>query len=489
MKRLGILWDPENPQVPVAPVVAALRKRAVVVDLSFDRLGHRTLPNAAYELGRMELDGLLWIEGGPLPRDLAEMSCVKAGWIVNPQLEPTLLAETAGFFDVRFCALQEACADERARWLPLSLSEEAPLDLPPGISLLVGDPKPAAHLAVERRLRRELAGVAPARPVVVALGEGGRTHPLFFDCLRAGAAVVSDAADLRGVVHVGEHAEVMTDGIRQLAADPARLETLSRRGPEIVRHLHEPELRAAQVLDALWPRARVWGTSRPRVSVLVTCHRYLRRLKVCLESLARQTIPVEVVVADPESPDGLADYLPEFAARYGHLRVVHLPLDVRYHRNRGVGINRAFDVSSGQVIVSIDGDIVFAPRTLELLEREILRAPDQVLGIRRVFVDHTETERVLSGQVDPFADFERLAESMGDGQENALVGVLGYCQAVHRKAFARARYPEEFDQVNQSDIVFVERLGARGIKPRFLETERALHLWHPRNWKGTTELL
>jgi hypothetical protein len=459
------------------------------VDLSFDRLGHRTLPNAAFALGPPEFDGLFWIEGGPLPKDLQELPRVKACWIVNPHLEPTLLEETADLFDVRFCALQEACADEWARWLPLSLTEAEPLDLPPGLSILVGDPKPAAHMAVERHLRRELAGVAPARPVVVALGEAGRLHPLFFDCLRSGAAVISEAADLRGVVHVGEHAERLTDKVRALVQDPARLETLSRRGPEIVRHLHEPGLRAAQIVDALWPRARVFGTSRPSVSVLVTCHRYLRRLKVCLESLARQTIPLEIVVADPESPDGLADYLPEFAARHPRLRVVHLPLDVRYHRNRGVGINRAFDASSGRIIVSIDGDIVFAPHTFELFERQLSRAPDQVLGLRRVFVDRAETERVLAGEVDPFGNFERLAASPGDGEENALVGVLGYCQAVHRAAFARARYPEEFDRVNQSDIVFVERLGCLGVRPRFLENERALHLWHPRNWMGTTDLL
>lgn len=489
MKRLGILWDPENPLVPVTPVVAALRERAELQEYTFDRLGHRTMPNAAYELGPVELDGLLWIEGGPLPRDLERIPCVKAGWIVNPQLEPTLLAEMSGLFDLRFSATQDSCADEGARWLPLSITEEKPLDLPSGLSLLVGDPKPATHMAQERRLRRELAGLSTSRPVVIALGEGGRTHPLFFDCLRAGAAVLSAEADLRGVVHVGEHAELLGGSTRALLEDPARLETLSRRGPEIVRHLHEPELRAAQILDALWPRARVFGTSKPRVSVLVTCHRYLRRLKVCLESLARQTIPLEIVVADPESPDGLAEYLPEFAARHPKLRVVHLPIDGRYHRNRGVGINRAFDVSMGQVIVSIDGDIVFAPGTLERLERAVLSAPNQVLGIRRVFVDRAETERILAGQVDPFGDFERLASSPGDGEENALVGVLGYCQAVERRAFARARYPEEFDRVNQSDIVFVERLGRVGVRPRFIEDERALHLWHPRNWNGTTELL
>lgn len=499
MKRLGILWDPENPMVPVAPVVAALRAKVEVVELTFDRVGHRTLPNRAYDLNENErsLDGLLWIEGGPLPGSLPDYACPKASWVVNAHLEPTLHPEVSDSFDVRFCSLLGACSDESARWLPLSARAGEQVPLPEGISILVGDPKPASHLAIERHLRERLRGVRPpASPVVVALGEGGQVHPLYFDCLRAGAVVLSDPeADLRGLVHVGEHAERLTDEVRGLVEDPERLERIARRGPDIVRHLHEPELRAAQLVEAIWPRARIFGatSARPRVSVLVTCHRYLRRLKVCLESLARQSLPpgsLEIVVADPESPDGLAAYLPEFAKCHPELRVVHLPLDGRYHRNRGVGINRAFDVSSGEVVVSIDGDIVFAPHTLALLESEISRSPKQVLGVQRVFIDHIETERILAGEVDPFQNFGRLSSSPGDGEENSLVGVLGYCQAVHRAAFARARYPEEYDQVNQSDIVFVERLARfAGVLPRFLEHERVLHLWHPRNWMGTSDLL
>jgi glycosyltransferase involved in cell wall biosynthesis len=199
---------------------------------------------------------------------------------------------------------------------------------------------------------------------------------------------------------------------------------------------------------------------------------------------------LEIVVADPGSPDGLAAHLEEFAAKHPGLRIVHLPLDARYHRNRGVGINRTFDESHGRVVIGIDGDLVFPPSLIGVLERQVLRSPDRIFGVRRSFVAREDTERILRGELDPFAEFDRLSRSEGDGEPSNYVGVLGYCQAVHRKAFARARYPEELDMVNQSDIVFVDRLRREAdVTPCFLEERTVLHLWHPRNWQGTTENL
>jgi glycosyltransferase involved in cell wall biosynthesis len=254
-------------------------------------------------------------------------------------------------------------------------------------------------------------------------------------------------------------------------------------------------MRAIQICQGLWPHHRVLSGKghQPRISILVTCHRYLRRLRICLESLAHQDLPpgsLEIVVADPGSPDGLSTHLEEFAHKYFGLRVVHLPLDARYHRNRGVGINRAFDVSTGRVIIGIDGDLVFPPGLVGVLEEHVLKAPERVYGVRRIFLGKEETEKILMGMTDPLSDFERLSGSEGDGEEKAFVGVLGYCQAVDRKAFARARYPEEFDMVNQSDIVFVDRLASEAqVTPQYLAEQAVLHLWHPRNWAGTSDFL
>lgn len=506
MRKLLVLWDPRNPLVPAAPVVEALRKRSdfILNELTFREIGHPTLPNEAFDLPFDQAnDGLLWIEGGPLPKNLKQLRCRKVCWLVNTALEPTLLDEVGNSFEVILSTSLRDTVDEKALWLPLAAESSGPPAVPAGLSILVDDPRPPHHLDVEHLLQAEVGRFgALSTPVVVALGNGRQPHPMLFDCLRSGVAVLTDPdIDFRGLAHVGEHLDVypsregLAPFLHQLLKDPERLQRLAARGPAIIRHLHEPDLRAARIVEAIWPTAQILSgrEHRPRVSILVTCHRYLRRLRVCLESLARQDLPagaLEIVVADPASPDGLADDLVQFAERYPGLRVVRVPLDARYHRNRGFGIHRAFEASMAPVVIGIDGDLVFPPDLIRHLEQRVLSDPGRVYGIRRSFVEKDDTERILRGEVDPFAEFDRLSRSPGDGEEKAYVGVLGYCQAVDRKAFARARYPEEFDLVNQSDIVFLERLEREaGVRAQYLEDRVALHLWHPRNWMGTSESL
>lgn len=507
MKKLLVLWDPENPLVPVASVIDALKADASIElrTLTFEEIGHPTLPNRSFRNDRVfhpdSPDAILWVEGGPYPEDLTRFTGLKACWLVNSHLEPGLLQDLGPAFDLVFSSRLRDTSEGRARWLPLAPASGSPVPIPEGLSVLTADPLTPQHLRTQQLLM-EQEWEPFATPVVVALGSGGQPHPAIFDALRGGAVVVSDSdSDLRGIAYPGEHAEViptpetLVDILRGLMKDSERMARLSKRGRAIVDHLHQPAMRAAQILDGLWPKSRVLsGEDHPSViSVLATSYKYLRRFKVCLESLARQDLPpgsLEIVVADPNSPDGLADFLQEFSRIHPEIRVVHVPLDTRYHRNRGVGINRAFDASRGEVVIGIDGDLVFPSSLVGELRDRVLHAPDRVYGVQRSFVGKGETERILSGQLDPFAEFDRLSLSQGDGEENSFVGVLGYCQAVHRKGFARARYPEELDMVNQSDIAFVERLKREaGIRPQYLSDRTVLHLWHPRNWQGTAEFL
>jgi len=509
MKNLLVLWDTQNPIVPAALVVQALKAvpGVAVNTLTFRDLGHQTLPNRAFKLSipptEPQPDGILWIEGGPFPGNLEDFTCPKACWLVNTALEPSLLEDVGSRFDRIFSASLSDTWDERAFWLPLVGESGERTKLPEGVSILVADPEPPQQVELEHRLQSEHRELGRSRvPVILALGNGRQPHPLLFDCLRSGAAVVVDPdTDLRGLAHVGEHLDVFPSRgelpkyLESLLKDPERLARLSTRGPAIAEHLHQPAQRAARICEGLWPQVRILSGEQhqPRVSILVTCFRYLRRFRVCLESLARQDMPpgsLEIVVADPSSPDGLKDSLAQFAQCYPAIRVVHCPIDPRYHRNRGLGINRAFEASAAPVVIGIDGDIVFPPALIRFLEEKVLETPDRVFGVRRSFLAREETELILRGELDPFMDFERLSRSEGDGEEKSYVGVLGYCQAVHRMAFARAGYPEEFDVVNQSDIVFVERLSREAnVKAQFLQDQSVLHLWHPRNWMGTNESL
>jgi len=503
-RRLVVLWDPENPIVPARSLVAALGRRVDVAELTFGQVSHRTLPNGAFDLapeGRQDIDGVLWIEGGPLPRDLERFDCPKAAWLVNDHAEPTLVDDLAGRFDPLLVSSLRHADCAKKRWLPLCADEGNPLTVSSGVSVNADDPVSPEHAVTMADVVRALESVPPPRTrVAVCLGQAGRPHPLLFECLRAGIAVVADPeSDLRGIAHVGEHLEVFpangefAEVFGNLVRDEERLSRLAIRGPEIVSHLHTAEIRAAELCDAIWPGLEVLSGERfhPKVSVLVTCHRFRRRLRHCLQSLARQDLApgtLEIVVADPKSPDGLAQYLREFATSAPHVRVVRLPLDARYHRNRGYCIDRAFDSSLGEVVVGIDGDIIFPPHLVRVLAEAVAGNPEKVFGVRRVFLDRPTTEGILTGCQDRASEFDRLSRSEGDGQEGSFVGVLGYCQALHRAAFAKARYPREFDAVNQSDIVFVERLGREaGVKPCFLADEKVLHLWHPRNWAGTSE--
>src|SRR5437016_3850235 len=118
MKRLLVLWDPGNPLTPVGPVLSSLLEHADASECTFRDVAHRTLPNRTFKIAphidRMKFDGLLWIEGGPLPDDLASVRCPKACWLTSAHLEPTLLEDVGPAFDLRLVSNLELCADENA---------------------------------------------------------------------------------------------------------------------------------------------------------------------------------------------------------------------------------------------------------------------------------------------------------------------------------------------------------------------------------------
>ena len=245
--------------------------------------------------------------------------------------------------------------------------------------------------------------------------------------------------------------------------------------------------------------AKANASNSVAVSILVGCYRYLRRFRVFAQSVLGQDYDldrVELIVANPHSPDGLSSLLEVLSRDWdmqvnGRRKGPHIKevlIDEKYHRNRGYMIQRAFEQSRGEVVIGMDCDMVVPPNFLSRIVSGVRANPDRVVGVYRNFLTPETTDAIIASRVNPLTQFGQLLNE--DVQERqGYRGVLGYCQAVTRKAWEAVGYPEEFDEIAKSDVGFIERLAKIGVKPLFFPELKILHLHHARNWQGTEEFL
>lgn len=235
------------------------------------------------------------------------------------------------------------------------------------------------------------------------------------------------------------------------------------------------------------------GVKPPKVSILVACNRYLQRFRVFAQSIIRQNYDlqqVEVVVANPHSPDGLSNFMKvlKSATAESGPDFKEVLADETFYRNRGYLVQRAFEASSGEVILGMDCDLILPPNFLATLAPLVADDARHVFGVYRRFLTPRTTDRILAGQLDPHTDLQSLLQE-DQQEEQGYRGVLGYCQAVRRELWEKMGYPEEFDNIARSDVAFVERLAQHGIQPHFLQDLAVLHLHHERDWEGTKSFL
>src|SRR5918993_4779401 len=98
--------------------------------------------------------------------------------------------------------------------------------------------------------------------------------------------------------------------------------------------------------------------SSSRVSILTPTFNAEKYLSQCLDSVLAQTYPhVEHVIADGGSTDGTLDTLREYQQKYpGRIKFVSGP-------DNGVGsaLNKAYRLSSGDILGGIDADDIYQP--------------------------------------------------------------------------------------------------------------------------------
>jgi hypothetical protein len=220
-----------------------------------------------------------------------------------------------------------------------------------------------------------------------------------------------------------------------------------------------------------------------RLSVIMTCYRFAQRLRVSLHSWCRQAVPsgtIEVIVANPQSPDGTHESIAAMAAAYPEVRVRELTIDTGMARNKGFMLNRAIEASCGEWIWITDADCVFPSNCATKVLPQLDSTDSLYYGERRS-LGRAATASLLSGRTNTGPELERLAESARATDSYPW----GYTQIVHRSLTEKIRYGEGINNFSTSDGQFLEECRRRGTRFQRLEGLACFHLHHPFAWYGT----
>jgi glycosyl transferase family 2 len=227
-----------------------------------------------------------------------------------------------------------------------------------------------------------------------------------------------------------------------------------------------------------------------QLSVIITCYRFLQRMRLSLRNWCHQSLAsdaYEVLVVNPQSPDGTHEHLSAVARSYPHLRVREINVPGELAMNKGAMINRAMEMSRGEWIWLTDADCMFGPDVAANVLRQVNGQTDFLFFGERRFLSTDQTDALLSGRVDALREFAQLASATESGRREEFH--WGYTQIIHRSTFARLRYTEEFNHFAHSDGMFADACKRAGIRPRKLPGLFCLHLDHPFSWYGSDMFL
>lgn len=230
--------------------------------------------------------------------------------------------------------------------------------------------------------------------------------------------------------------------------------------------------------------------SHCRLSVILTCNRFLQRLRIVLQSWCNQQLPFgehEVLVVNPQSPDGTHEYLDMVSAAWPHVRIREVPVRGSLGSNKGAMINRACQSARGDWIWLTDADCLFPLNAAAQVLAHVRDAPGHLYFGERLHLSRAQTALLLTGRADGCGGLESLLAVEEPRAVDSAPN--GYSQVFHRITLKQVRYPEHFNTFARSDDAFVDSCKQRGIYPQRVPGLRCVHLDHPFAWNGTQSFL
>ena len=208
--------------------------------------------------------------------------------------------------------------------------------------------------------------------------------------------------------------------IRKCLSERGRL---SRNCQDDVRERWGWKDKIAQYASLYTQTHKAYHETRPKVSVIITCHNLARYLPDALESVVNQTMrDYECLIVDDQSTDDT----PEVARRYAQARYFRTPSNLKLSGARNYGYQHA----RGTYILFLDADDMLAPNALDSLSHAL----DSDASIHIAF-GHLDT-------VNDAGQDRKRNPWPGDGfdwhAQIAHLNQLPYSAMIRREVFARS---------------------------------------------------
>ena len=125
------------------------------------------------------------------------------------------------------------------------------------------------------------------------------------------------------------------------------------------------------------------------VSIIVPVYNIEKRIKKCLETISNQSYSnIEIIVIDDGSTDGSGAIIDELSQSDNRMIIVH-------QANGGLSKarNKGIDISSGSLLMFVDGDDYLPTNSVELLINRMKYDKSEII-IGTYFLDATEVQKV-----------------------------------------------------------------------------------------------
>lgn len=235
-----------------------------------------------------------------------------------------------------------------------------------------------------------------------------------------------------------------------------------------------------EVLGAEMP---LQHTPRPRVSVIIVTYGSSKEIPACLESLQKQSVPLEVFLVDNASPDNTAQMVSGYAEQYEN---VHAILNTE-NVGLAAGNNTPMGRWQGEYLLMLNPDTFFRHNSLEHMVEFLDRNPDVgVVGPKNVYPDgkpHMSFGhswglwQLFLWRVIPYRFPRMFYDRFSSYQTQDVLFVSGACLLIRRSLFEQiGGYDPEYFLTIDDVCDLCMRVLETGSRVVFLGEEEVVHI-------------